>query len=65
MDRGGGMSSEECGEPLPVRQGRAGGSIADSDQVPLTGGLGQSCADSGAPGYDDDLRSVRELILVL
>ena len=51
--------------PLPVRQGRAGGSIADSDQVPLTGGLGQSCADSGAAGYDDDLRPVRELIFTV
>ena len=65
MDRGGGMRPEEGGEPLPVRQRWAGGSVADSDQVPLTGGLGQSGADSGATRYDDDLRSVRELILVL
>ena len=55
MDRGGGMSSEECGEPLPVRQGGTRGSVADSDQVPLTGGLGQSCADSGTARNDDDL----------
>ena len=40
VDRGRGVSSEECGEPLPVREGRTGGSVADGDEVPLTGGLG-------------------------
>ena len=55
VDCGGGVSSEQCREPLSVGQGWAGGSIADGHQVPLAGGLGQSCADSGTARNDDDL----------
>ena len=49
------MSPEQGGEPLPVGECGAGGSVAHGHQVPLAGGLGQGGAHCGAARDDDHL----------
>ena len=49
------MSPEQGGEPLPVGEGGAGGSVAHGHKVPLAGGLGQGGAHCGAARDDDHL----------
>ena len=49
------MGSEQGWEPLPIGQGRTGGSVTDRDEVPLTRSLGQGGADRGAARDNDHL----------
>ena len=55
MDCGGGVSPEQGGEPLPVGECGAGGSVTHGHQVPLAGGLGQGGAHGGAARDDNHL----------
>lgn len=58
------MSSKERRKPFAVGQGRRRGSIANGDQVPHTGGLGDRRTNSGATGQKEDfLRLVIEEVV--